>query len=79
MRNLFRSLVLCFLLVFFVGCAEKEIYIDRPMEVKVPVKCEVPPVECFPNQVTYTEKVKEMRLCIERYKQAIQVCSKGKE
>ena len=61
--------------IFFSGCAEK-VYVDRPIEVKVPVVCEVPKVECFPNQKTYTAEIRELRLCIERYKQAIQVCQR---
>lgn len=29
--------------VMFVGCAQKDIrYVDRPAEVQVPVKCEIP-------------------------------------
>jgi hypothetical protein len=52
------------------------VYVDRPIEVKVPVKCEVPKVICTAGQATYTEEIREMRLCIERYKQAAAVCSK---
>ena len=67
----------CLLMIFVVlgisGCAEKE-YVDRPVEVKVPVKCEVPEVKCFPGKKTYTEEIKELRMCIERHKQAAEVC-----
>ena len=50
------------------GCAEK-VYVDRPVEVKVPQKVELPKVQCYAGQSTYTEEIKEMRLCIERYKE----------
>lgn len=60
-------------LLVISGCADK-VYVDRPVEVKVPVKCIVPDVLCRPGQATYTEEIREMRLCIERYKQASEVC-----
>ena len=49
-------------------------YVDRPVEVKVPVKCIVPEVTCFPGRATYTEEIAEMRMCIERCKQVVEVC-----
>lgn len=61
------------MLVISTGCTEK-VYVDRPVEVKVPVRCEMPTVTCFPGKNTYTEEIAEMRICIERYKQAIEVC-----
>lgn len=70
LRNLLMALGL---LVISAGCVEK-VYVDRPVEVKVPVKCIVPEVTCFPNRDTYTEEIAEMRVCIERYKQAVEVC-----
>lgn len=53
------------------GCTEK-VYVDRPYEVKLPVKGKVPQVQCYPKQATYTEEIKELRLCIQRYKDVIQ-------
>ena len=72
-KRLRNWLMVLGLLVISTGCAEK-VYVDRPVEVKVPVKCVVPEVTCFPGRVTYTEEITEMRICIERYKQAIEVC-----
>lgn len=66
-------LIVLALLGISTGCAEK-VYVDRPVEVKVPVKCVVPEVKCFPGKATYTEEIAEMRMCIERYKQAAEVC-----
>lgn len=62
-----------FVVLGISGCAEK-VYIDRPVEVKIPVKCVVPEVKCYPGQDTYTGEIREMRLCIERHKEASEVC-----
>jgi len=70
-----KNCLMIFVLLVISGCSEK-VYVDTPVEVKVPVKCEVPKVVCTAGQATYTEEIREMRLCIERYKQAVAVCSK---
>jgi len=54
--------------IMMSGCSEK-VYVDRPVEVKVPQKVALPKVQCYAGQATYTEEIKEMRLCIERYKE----------
>jgi hypothetical protein len=59
------------------GCAEK-VYVDRPVEVKVPQKVELPKVRCYVGQATYTEEIKEMRLCIERYKEVHKIYGDNK-
>ncbi len=71
--KILKSLLTIFVVVAISGCADK-VYVDRPIEVKVPVKCTIPDVVCYAKQPTYTEEIKEMRLCIERYKQASEVC-----
>lgn len=62
----------------FVGCAEKEpkiVYVDRFNEVKIPQKCIVPDTECeIAKSATYTEIIKEMRLCIEELRRNSEVC-----
>lgn len=72
-KRLRNWLMILGILVISTGCTEK-VYVDRPVEVKVPVRCEMPTVTCFPGKATYTEEIAEMRICIERYKQAIEVC-----
>lgn len=62
-----------FVMLAISGCTEK-VFVDRPVEVKVPVKCKVPEVKCLPGQNTYTEEIKELRMCVERHKQAAEVC-----
>lgn len=59
------------------GCTEK-VYVDRPVEVKVPQKVDLPKVKCYSGQATYTEEIKEMRLCIERYKEVHTIYGDGK-
>lgn len=63
-----------FVALVFSGCSEKIAYVPEPYKVKVPVKCVVPETICDSNQDTYTEIIKEMRLCIERYKENAKVC-----
>ena len=72
-KTLKNWLMILGVLVISTGCTEK-VYVDRPVEVKVPVKCVVPEVKCYPGKATYTEEIAEMRICIERYKQAVEVC-----
>lgn len=71
--KILKSLLIIFVMLAISGCTEK-VFVDRPVEVKVPVKCVVPEVVCNAGQPTYTEEIREMRLCIERYKQASKVC-----
>ncbi len=76
--KILKTCLILFALMVFSGCTCSPVevvkYVDRPYEVKVPVACVVPDVTCDANQTTYTGIVKEMRLCIERYKEATEVC-----
>lgn len=69
--KILKSLLMIFVMLVISGCTQK-VYVDRPVEVKVPVKVELPKVECYSGKKTYTEEIKEMRLCIERYKQVME-------
>lgn len=71
--KILRNCLIVLGMLGFSGCTEK-VYVDRPVEVKVPTKCKVPEVTCSAEKSTYTELIKEMRICIERYKQAAEVC-----
>jgi len=69
--KILKNLLMIFvLMVISSGCAEK-IYVDRIVEVKVPQIVDIPEIKCYPGKETYTEEIKEMRLCIERYKEII--------
>lgn len=70
LKSCWTILLVLAISIGLVGCTEKA-YVDRPVDVLVPQKVKLPKVVCYPEQKTYTEKVKEMRLCIERYKQVI--------
>lgn len=76
--KILKICLILFVAAVFSGCGCKPVetvrYVDRPYEVKVPVACVVPNVLCDANQTTYTGVIKEMRLCIERYKEAVEVC-----
>lgn len=61
-------------LVFLSGCT-KTVYVDRPVEVLVPVKCEVPRVESnFEDTDTETETVTKMITYIYNLLESIKVC-----
>ena len=68
-----KMLLMSLVLLSFSGCAEKIVYVDRPVEVKVPQKCVVPDVHCeFTG--TYTERVSKVEICIANFNKAIEVC-----
>jgi len=64
--------------LLLVGCSTPEpkiVYVDRFTEVKVPQKCIVPDTECIiQRSATYTEIIREMRLCIEELRRNSEVC-----
>lgn len=37
-----KELIGLVIAAMFIGCATKVEYVDRPVEVKVPVRCEIP-------------------------------------
>ena len=41
MKFLVISIFSLSMILFLTGCAGKTVYVDRPVEVKVPVKCQV--------------------------------------
>lgn len=68
-----KMLLMSLVLLSFSGCAEKVVYVDRPVEVKVPQKCVVPEVHCeFTG--TYTERIRKVEMCIAEFNKAIEVC-----
>ena len=64
-------------LTSFSGCTTKpEIrYIDKPYEVKIPVKCIVPKTQCDFNRTSYTEVISSMLECIIKLKRNSEVCN----
>ena len=72
--KILKSSLMIFAILLFSGCSEKIVYVDRPIEVKVPVKCIIPATHCNFNQPTATEVIISLRTCIEDLKQSINVC-----
>lgn len=65
--------MLCVTLI--TGCCEKEkVFVDRPVEVKVPVKCIVPDTNCSFDRNTSTEVIASMLECIIDMKHNEKVC-----
>ena len=57
------------------GCTSTQIkYVDKPYEVKVPVRCSVPDENCSFNRKTYTEIINSMRECIIEMKHNKEKC-----
>ena len=72
--KILKSFLILSVIILFSGCAKETIYVDRPVEIKVPVKCVVPEVVCNTNQKTYTEVINEMYRCILEQREAAKVC-----
>lgn len=61
--------------LLFSGCVKKEVvYVDRPVEVKIPVKCIVPETHCNFDKETDTEVLFSLRKCIEDLRKNSEVC-----
>ena len=70
--NLF---LMIFVLMVISGCSDKEIlYVDRPVEIKVPVSCVVPETKCDFKKDTDTEVITSMLMCIEDLRKNSEVC-----
>ena len=50
--------------------------VNKPLYVNVPVKCSIPEPTCDNTIKTDTALISEMRLCINRYKEAWLECNK---
>ncbi|MFY4767445.1 hypothetical protein ACOTV5_02305 [Aliarcobacter butzleri] len=73
--QILKLLLILSVLLLFSGCSTKEVvYVDRPVEVKVPVKCIVPETHCNFNKETDTEVLFSLRKCIEDLKKNSEVC-----
>ena len=70
-----KYLILPVLLISFIGCTRTEtVYVDRPVEVKVPVKCIIPTVEAPKKAQTYSESLLNIKEYIEKLQEAVKVC-----
>jgi hypothetical protein len=72
MKPLLPSLL--FVLFILSGCT-KTVYVDRAVEVKVPVKCKVPVPNCpHLSDLNDSEVVFELDWCNGELKKALNVC-----
>ena len=73
-----KVFLIVFALLSLSGCSAEckptTEYVRVPYEVKVPVKCEVPHVECDFNRSTDTEVIAAMLECIVDLKRSNEVC-----
>ncbi len=72
--KILKALSMTFAILLFSGCSEKIIYVDRPIEVKIPVQCKVPETHCNFNKQTDTEVIIALRTCIQDLIESIKVC-----
>ena len=73
--KILKILSILFAALLFSACSNKElVYVDRPVEVKVPVKCNIPETHCNFNKSTDTEVVTSLRTCIVDLRKSIVVC-----
>lgn len=70
-----KILLIASVLLLFSGCTQKQIvYVDRPVEVKIPVKCIIPITHCDFNKETDTEVITSLRTCVEDFRKNSEVC-----
>ena len=73
-----QVLLMLFVVLGFSGCGAKAVYVDRPLEVKIPVPCKVSKVECASSQemadMNDSAVVIECYRCVHAHKEAVKVC-----
>ena len=75
LRQILLMLSVLLISMTFNGCCKPEIIeVDKPIEVKVPIKCTVPDVNCSWSNVPTHEVPIKMMECIVNLKQARKVC-----
>ena len=75
--KILKALLIAFVILTMSACSSpkpKPEYIDRPVEVLVPVKCVVPDTNCTFNRETDTEVISSLLECIIDLKKASEVC-----
>lgn len=72
--KILKVLSMIFVILLFSGCSEKIVYVDRPIEVKIPVQCKVPEIHCNFNKQTDTEVIISLRTCVQDLIESTKVC-----
>lgn len=69
-----KLLIGSLLIIFISGCGTKTIYVDRPVEVKVPVKCQVPDIENPKSGNNMSESMLNIKEYILKLEAALDSC-----
>ena len=71
-----KLLIISLMGLFFIGCAEKTktVYVDRVVEVKIPVKCQVPEIEKPKQGNNMSESMLNIKEYILKLEAAIDSC-----
>lgn len=73
--KILKILLILFAIFLFNGCYEKQmVYVDRPVEIKVPVSCVIPETKCNFKKDTDTEVITSLLICIEDFRKNSEVC-----
>jgi len=73
--KILKTSLILFAILLFSGCCEKQmVYVDRPVEIKVPVSCVVPETKCDFKKDTDTEVITSLLMCIEDLRKNSEVC-----
>lgn len=76
--KILKTLLIVFAILTLTACTNnpepKPIYIYETVEVKVPVKCIVPDVNCSFDRPTDTEVISSLLECIIDFFKSVEVC-----
>jgi len=68
------NLIGVFSILIFTGCSTKTVYVDRPVEVKIPVKCQVPNIEKPKKGNNMSESMLNIKEYILKLEAALDTC-----
>ena len=69
-----NSVIMVALVIGLSGCAGKTVYVDRPVEVKIPVKCQVPVISKPKQGANMSESMLSIKEYILKLEAALEVC-----
>ena len=72
--KVFTNLLIIMVLFIVTGCSTKTVYVDRPVEVKIPVKCQAPIVEKPKPGANMSESMLNIKAYILKLEAALEVC-----
>jgi hypothetical protein len=69
-----NSVVMVALVIGLSSCAGKTVYVDRPVEIMIPVKCQVPDVDKPVQGVNMSESMLNIKEYIFKLEAALAAC-----